>query len=113
MLEGKNLPDYNSLAKYIYYTTTGKSILSIEKKQNYFFAENNDYSFYLIYEPNIKFLRSNESALNENKLKIINKDKNKKKIVFATSKFMSQKQLSKNNITFCQLPYSLYTKIIK
>ena len=112
MLTGKNLPDYETLARYLVYTATGQSPEKIRKAcgKDGFFHEAPDRLLYLVYEPNITFLRSTDSALNSDRAERIAKQaKTKKKtaLVFATHKFMGQKELTDMNITFCQLPYTL------
>ena len=64
--------------------------------------------YYLIYEPNLAFLRSAALALNGERAERIAKQATAKKktaIVFATHKFMGQKELTAMGITFCGLPY--------
>lgn len=112
MLTGNNLPDYETLARYVVYTAGGKSPAKICKARGKdgFFHETQDRLYYLIYEPNLAFLRSTESALNSDRATRIakqTKSKNKTAIVFATHKFMGQKELSEMSITFVQLPYEI------
>ena len=57
------------------------------------------------------FLRSTDSALNGDRADRIAKQAKRKRktaVVFATHKFMSQKELTGMGITFCQLPYNSY-----
>ena len=112
MLTGKHLPDYDTFARHLVYIATGKSPDKIRKARGKdgFFFETPDRLFYLIYEPNLTFLRSAESALNGDRAERIAKQaKTKKKtaLVFATHKFMGQKELTEMNITFIQLPYGM------
>ncbi|MGJ0491844.1 hypothetical protein [Methylobacter sp.] len=94
----------------MFYTATGKSLDGEAKeKLDYFIGETDLYEVYLIYKPDITFLRSNDSALNDIKLKAIAaRNSKKEKLVFATAKYMGQKELSSQNITFCQLPYAIH-----
>ena len=64
MLTGETLPTYEDLAHYIAYTATGSALNAIRKQQDYCFGETNTLRFYLIYEPRLEFLESNQSALN-------------------------------------------------
>ncbi len=110
MLTGKHLPDYETFSRHLVYIATGKSPDKIRKTRGKdgFFFETPDRLFYLIYEPELAFLRSTESALNGDRAERIAKQaKTKKKtaLVFATHKFMGQKELTEMNITFCQLPF--------
>jgi len=112
ILTGDVLPAYDALAKYVFYTATGKSLdKDVKEKPDYFVGETDLYEVYLVYKPDMAFLRSNDSALNAVKLEAIAGRKSKKeKLVFATAKYMGQKELSQQNITFCQL-YALSKKI--
>ncbi|MBF0559666.1 MAG: site-specific DNA-methyltransferase [Nitrospirae bacterium] len=110
ILTGESLPDYSSLAKYVFYTATGKSLdKNVKETPDYFVGETDLYEVYLIYKPDIAFLRGSDSALNDIKLKVIaDRHSKKEKLVFATAKYMGQKELSTQNITFCQLPYAIH-----
>jgi adenine-specific DNA-methyltransferase len=110
IITGESLPDYGALASYVFYTATGKSLDGEAKeKLDYFVGETDLYEVYLIYKPDIAFLRSNDSALNDIKLlAIAARNSKKEKLVFATAKYMGQKELSAQNISFCQLPYAIH-----
>ncbi len=110
MLTGKNLPDYETLARHLVYMATGQSPDKLRKAKGKdgFFHETKDRLFYLIYEPNLDFLRSMGSALNSIRAERIAKQvktKNKTAVVFATHKFIGQKELTEMGIVFCGLPY--------
>ena len=112
MLTGDGLPDYETLARHIYWTATGRSLDSIrnDRGPDGLFYETKDRIYYLIYEPSLDFLRSNESALNNERAERIAEQVQAKKkgaIAFATHKFMGQKELTKMRIEFCGLPYGL------
>jgi adenine-specific DNA-methyltransferase len=112
MLAGENLPDYETLARYLVYTATGQAPDKLRNTNNKdgFFCESGDRLFYLIYEPNLAFLRSADSALNSDRAERIAKQVRKKQktaVVFATHKFMGQKELTQMGITFCGLPYGM------
>ena len=113
LLTGENLPDYETLARHVAYTATGRSPVKIKKQRGKdgLFWETENRLFYLVYEPDLKFLQSSESALNADRAERIRKrakTKGKDALVFATSKFIGQDELSKMNVTFCQLPYGIY-----
>ena len=112
MLTGENLPDYETLARHLVYTATGQAPDKIRKTtdKDGFFYETSDRLFYLIYEPDLAFLRSADSALNSDRADRIAKQTKKKQktaFVFATHKFMGQKELTGMGITFCGLPYGV------
>ena len=110
MLTGENLPDYDTLARHLVYTATGQAPDTIRKARSKdgLFHETDDRLFYLIYEPDLAFLRSADSALNSDRAERIAKQvqrKQKTAVVFATHKFMGQKELTGMGIVFCGLPY--------
>ena len=111
ILSGKKLPSYKDLARYVFYTATGEEFdpKNIDEKKN-FIGESNHYEVYLIYKPEIEFLRS--SALTLDKAKSLGKYKKKTRLVFAPTKFLDQEHLSAMNIEFAQLPFEIY-KIVE
>jgi len=115
ILTGGNLPEYQALARYVFYTATGKSLEgNIKEKLDYFVGETDLYEVYLIYKPDIAFLRSNDSALNSKMVEIIaNRNSKKQKLVFASAKYMGQNELNNSNISFCQLPYAIHKVVGK
>ena len=111
MLTGEKLPTYETLASYIVATATGKALPEIVKQPDDSFGEIEGIRFYLIYEPTTEFLEGTESALDASRAEQIAEEcqaSGKKAYVYATHKFISQKELSGMNITFCQLPYNIY-----
>ena len=66
MLAGENLPDYDTLARHLVYTATGQAPDKTRKARSKdgLFHETDDRLFYLIYQPDLTFLRSADSALN-------------------------------------------------
>ncbi|MDA8041094.1 MAG: hypothetical protein MPJ22_01540, partial [Pirellulales bacterium] len=66
--------------------------------------------YHLIYEPNLEFLRSTDSALDGDRADRISKkvaEKGKPAVVFAAAKYVGQKELTKMNITFAALPFAV------
>ena len=111
LLTGDSLPAYEILAGCIAYVATGSSLKDIVRRADYFFGETDTHLFYLIYEPSLEFLESNRSALDGKRATQIAKrckSTGKKAYVYAAQKFMSQKDLTAIDITFCQLPYNLH-----
>ena len=109
LLTGDTLPSFSDLASYLLHTATG--ISASPQEMNPSNADGHFYSdaardYYLIYEPNLDFLRSNDAALNLEKAEQM-REKGRSAVVFAAATFISQSELSKTGITFCQLPYEL------
>ena len=111
MLRGKDLPDYDALARHVAYTATGVAMDKIKAGKDYFFGETADYRMHMIYRPERDFLCSSESALTWQVAERIGRSAQKKgktALVFAPWKFISQKDLRKEKVTFCQLPYAIH-----
>ena len=114
MLTGEALPDRATLAAWLLHTATGISAgpgdLAPQNEDGLFHAgETTDY--YLLYEPDMDWLRSKEAILNEGRAKRIedaNLERGRKAVVFGPGKYIGQRDLTKMGITFCQLPYELH-----
>ena len=112
MLKG-NLPDYQQLAEYIFFTATGRSLGAVPKaNSSWFIGETEDYKFDLVYKPDLNFLKSRESALHLDLAKTIqefNGESKKISLVFASASYIVRKKLLGDyGIQFCQLPYSIH-----
>ena len=111
LITGKTIPDYDTLARHVAYTATGVTLEKIKSGKDYSFGETEDYRLHMIYRPDIKFLSSAESALTRDLAESISKaaqQKGKTALVFAPWKFVSQKDLTRQKVTFCQLPYAIH-----
>ncbi|WP_339649346.1 site-specific DNA-methyltransferase [uncultured Marinobacter sp.] len=111
LLTGKGLPTFEALARYVFYTATGQSLAKVgEPAPDGFIGETDLFRVHLFYQPNREWLRSNEAALNAERVAAIeqNSKGGKRAIVFAVAKFMSQKELTARRIEFCQLPYAVH-----
>jgi len=108
ILQGKNMPSYEELGRYVFYTSTGEEFDSgkIEESNNYI-GSTKDYDVYLFYKPDIEYLKN--TALTLEKAETISKGKsNKKKLVFAPTKYLDEHSLRDLKIEFCQLPFEIY-----
>lgn len=111
LLTGKGLPGFEALARYVFYTATGRSLETVAKpSSDGFIGETDLFRIHLFYQPDTAWLRSNEAALNAERVAAIAKGNKsgKRAVVFAVAKFMSQKDLTKARIEFCQLPYAVH-----
>jgi len=113
ILEGKKLPDYMELARYIFYTATGEEFVPDKVKKNKnFIGESKEYEVYLFYEPDIDYLKS--TALTLELAKKLGTFKGKKRLVFAPSKYLDlndSELIEKHGlkgIEYCQLPFEIY-----
>ena len=111
LLTGHGLPAYEALARYVFYTATGQSLATVAKpRADGFIGETELFRLHLFYQPEKEWLRSNDAALNAERVEAVTKGNKagKRAIVFAVAKFMSQKELTKQRIEFCQLPYAVH-----
>jgi len=112
LLTGEDMPSFDALARYVFYTATGKSIETIsEVSADNLIGETDIFRIHLLYRPDKEWLRSNEAALNVEMVETIIKNNTMKKrtIIYAVAKFMSQKYLTEKHIEFCQLPYAIHS----
>ena len=117
MLTGEHLPEYSELAAYLLHTASGLSYggeLAAQNEDGLFYSSG-DTDYYLLYRPDIKWLRCNEAILNETQAKrisAVSKPNGQKAIVFAADKFILQRDLKPMGITFCQLPYEMHRRVV-
>ena len=114
LLTGKGLPSYASLASWLFHTATGVAVETgrlrpLDDDGLFYRDDHNDY--YLLYEPNVEWLRSERAVLNEKRARSIRdarSDPRRRAVVFAPAKYMPLPDLTfEFRITFCQLPYEI------
>ncbi len=114
MLTGASLPAFSELAAYLLHTSSGISAGHtdlVPQDEDGLFYSNNTTDHYLLYEPSLDWLRSNEAVFSEaraNRIFSRNQTANKRAIVFAAGKYIGQRDLTDKGITFCQLPYEMH-----
>ncbi len=113
LLQGKSLPSYEVLSKYVFYTATGQAIHRVkENKDFYVTIVHEDTAFFVIYKPDQEFLRSDASALHLDRKRRVQEIMKQKKcsqaIVFASACFYPPEELSNEKITFAQLPFAIH-----
>jgi len=107
------LPTFEALAKYVFFTATGRTLSELPKGKAAgagYIGGTDLYRVHLFYKPEKKWLQSNEAALTEklvDEMLAVNPEK-KKLLVFAAAKFMSQRELAQRGVDFCQLPYAIH-----
>ncbi|MDE0015859.1 MAG: site-specific DNA-methyltransferase [Candidatus Poribacteria bacterium] len=116
MLTGEKLPTYTALATNLLFTSAGISVEAVtleEKNDDGLFYTNDKNDYYLIYKPDLEYLRSNEAILNLEHAKRIqdaSHENGKKAIVYAADNYIGQRELTKMGIAFCQLPYIIHER---
>jgi len=111
ILSGDDLPNYKDLARYVFYTATGEEFdeKAVDEKRN-FIGESREYLVYLLYKPDIDYLKA--TALTIDRAQAIGPYKNKRRLVFAPTKYLDQDHLVQLRINFAQLPFEIY-KLVK
>lgn len=109
ILHGKNMPSYEDLARYVYFTATGEEFnaADIDRKKG-FIGTSKQYpgGVFLYYEPDMKYLMN--TALTLDMAKALGPHKNKKRLVFAPQKYLDQDYLDIHRIDYHQLPFEIY-----
>jgi adenine-specific DNA-methyltransferase len=107
ILEGSDLPDYESLASYVFFTATGEEFNAKKMKRgSWFIGESRRYDVFLMYEPDADKLKS--LALTLDVARDLPSVSGKQKLVFAPTKYLDPYFLDSLRITFQQLPYQIY-----
>ncbi len=107
ILDGKNLPSYLELARYVFYTATGEEFdeRKVNEKRS-FVGESKTHEVYLFYQPDLDYLK--KTALTLERAEGLGKLKDKRRLVFAPTKYLDQEQLDALRIDFAQLPFEIY-----
>ena len=117
MLSGEALPPWSDLAAYLLHTASGVSAGPGDLtplNDDGLFHSSDKLDYHLLYQPDLKFLCSNDAVLNEDRAKRISaaaREQGRKAVVFAAAKYIGQRELSAWGITFCQLPYELSSRL--
>jgi len=110
MLKAEKLPSYEDLAGYMFYTATGEDFdaRQINRKTG-FIGESTQYDVYLLYEPNLDYLK--RTALTLDTARSLPKGSGKKRLMFAPTKYLDSIHLDQYRIEFCQLPFEIYKAV--
>ena len=116
MLTGESLPSYAVLAAHLLFTAVGASVgdTTLDPKNDdglFYTDEKNDY--YLLYQPDLEFLSSNDAILKQEhaeRIRDASFQNGKKAIVYAAGNYIGQRELTKMGIAFAQLPYVLHER---
>ena len=116
MLTGESLPEFSQLGALLYHMATNEAIdaakIAIGDDGHGYLGESSAFHVWLIYKPDLEFLKSRDSALTLSKAKAFAaaKPEGKRHLVFAPAKFVSQKVLDEEKVPveFAPLPWALY-----
>lgn len=119
LLSGEKLPTFDALGAWLFYTATGGVLPPTPKKAPmWYLGEAKDSHVWLVYEPELSFLKSPEAALTLSLAKQLHtwgKDhdaarerKPLRHLVFAPAKYLSNRQLQEHGVDYAPLPFALY-----
>ncbi len=113
ILSGETLPDFLNLGAWLYHTATGGTLDPTKiDPANFYLGEALGRHVWLIYRPEIAFLKSIDAALTLSFAKSLREKKpGKPHLVFAGAKFLSNKQLLENGVEFASLPFGIYREV--
>ena len=116
MLTGEALPSYSVIAAHLLYTTSGVSVgsdtLEAQNSDGLFHSDDKN-NHYLLYKPDLEYLRSNAAILNlerAERIRDASRKNSKKAIVYAAGNYIGQRELTQMGIIFCQLPDALHER---
>ncbi len=114
MLSGAALPPWSTLAAYLLYTASGVSVGAGELEplnDDGLFHRGAAIDYYLIYEPDLAYLRSEAAMFNgawAQRIEAASGKEGRKAVVFGPGKYIGQYELTDMGIVFCQLPEEMY-----
>lgn len=112
VLSGESLPPYASLGAALYHMATNRPLdPSQMREDDSYLGSVEGQHVWLIYKPDLDWLKSPEAALTLAKAKAIAEtDPESRHLVIASARFVSQKMLAEQNIPveFVPLPFALY-----
>jgi len=110
LLKAEKLPSYEDLASYVFYTATGEDFDAKRIiRKTAFIGESAQYDVYLLYEPDLSYLK--RTALTLDIARSLPKGSGKKRLVFAPTKYLDSIHLEESRIEFCQLPFEIYKAV--
>ena len=112
MLSGKFLPPYKGIGTALFHMATNRTLdLETVREEDYYLGEVDGQHVWLIYKPDLDWLKSPEAALTLTRARAFAAaDPEKRHLVFAPARYVSQKMLAEQNIPveFVPLPFALY-----
>lgn len=112
VLSGETLPSYIGLGAALFHMATNHALdPATVREDDFYFGASEGQHVWLIYRPDLDWLKSPEAALTLARAKAFAAtDPDKRHLVFAPARFVSQKMLREQNIPveFVPLPFALY-----
>lgn len=112
VLSGETLPPYASLGVALFHMATNHALdPAAVREDDFYLGPTENLHVWLIYKPDLDWLKSPEAALTLARAKAFAaSDPDKRHLVFAPARFVSQKMLAEQTIPveFVPLPFALY-----
>ncbi len=114
LLSGERLPAFDALGAWLFYTATGASLPPRpDGAAPWYLGEASDRHVWLLYRPDLAFLKSPEAALTLGLAKTLHawgaaRGDGKGHLVFAPAKYLSNRQLLDHGVAYAPLPFALY-----
>ena len=112
LLTGEMLPPWGGLGGALFHMATNRvSDSAVFREEEYYVGKADGQHVWLIYKPDLDWLKSPDAALTLTRARAFAAtDPEKRHLVFAPSRFVSQKMLVEQNIPveFAPLPFALY-----
>jgi len=110
LLTGKSLPSFEAFGGYLFHTATGQPMDAAKVREaDGYLGESAQYHVWLVYRPELDFLKSRDAALTLSLAEqIAATAKDKPHLVFAPARFVPQKKLLELGVEHAPLPYALY-----
>ena len=112
LLTGKALPPWEQLGAVLFNMATNRAATPpAEREADYYVGEADGQHVWLIYRPDLDWLKSPDAALTLSWAKeIAGTDPDARHLVFAPARYVSQKMLADRRIAveFVPLPFALY-----
>lgn len=118
LLSGEQLPTFDALGAWLFHTATGGTLAPTPKDAPpWYLGEAQDRHVWLIYQPDLAFLKSPEAALTLSRAREFRdwgreydntRGALKGHLVFAPAKYLSNRQLLDHGIVYAPLPFALY-----
>lgn len=113
LLTGDSMPSWDTLARHVFWLATGKTLNTAPKQtKSGLVGKNKGDCIYLLYEPNLPFMQSNKAALIGDVADALGKKRkpHERIIYYAAMAYVSQKDMQRLGIVFCQLPWAITKK---
>ncbi|WP_346900512.1 hypothetical protein [uncultured Roseibium sp.] len=111
-MSGETLPTYEGIGSVLFHMATNRSFEpSAMREADFYLGATEGQLVWLIYRPDLDWLKSPDAALTLKRAKeFAETDPEKRHLVFAPARYVSQKMLAEQNIPveFVPLPFALY-----